>query len=465
MTEQDNTMETQVENSKEEKDNPVPFDVKNTSEEDGSIHRYSVEIGRNHLDDKMSEVLQELRKTVAIEGFRPGKAPLNLLRIRFGKDAEKDALNDLAKNVAGQIVEKESLDVIGDAALHDFKVEEGKPVCLDVDIEVRPQLDVKGYTGNTFEVEVPEVSDEQVEDQLKQIQEANATFEEPKDKNKGFAKGNAVTLDIKVTDKDGQPLQSLCQMDQFVRDPFENLPSEVAEAMLDKKAGDVVEQAVERTVTNREKEEVTYRDTYVVTIKDVQVRKVPRLDDDFAMDVGDFKDLSALRDRIRSDLQQQADDQKRQNAMDKILSHLIEENPFPAPRTIVAAQEYQTIMRDSNQLEQMGMSFEDLGVTPDGYLEQARANSERFVKINMLVNAIAKQESLEVTDADVDKEIERRAEAEGRKPLAIRARLEAERRLDGLKRELIVGKVEDFLMSNNTLDIKTVGLDKQGDSA
>jgi trigger factor len=438
----------------EEEAPKVPYTLKETKEEEGSVLRFHVEGQRDWFDNKLEVILKDLRKTVVMDGFRPGKAPIQLLKNRYGKDAQKDALDEMAANIGRQLVAAESLDAISEPALHDSKVEEGKPIALEIDIEVRPKIDVKDYTGREYQVEVQPVTEDLVTQQLAHIQEANATYEAPADAAKPFEKGNGANVDIQVTDAHGQPMKSLCRENAFLRDPFVNLMPEVAQELVGKKAGETFTRAVKRTVRNRHGEEVVHEDTYTVALKEVKVRNLPALDDEFAKDLGDFKTLEDLRKRIRKDLEEQAENQKRSAAMKKIFDHLIEANPFAAPRTIVAAQEYQTIMRDSHQLQRAGMSFSDIGVSTEGYLREARFNSERFVKINLLVNAIATKEKLEASDADLEKEIAKRAESEGRKPLAIRARLEADKKLDTVKRELLVDKVEEFLMEKNTIQVQ-----------
>jgi trigger factor len=256
-----------------------------------------------------------------------------------------------------------------------------------------------------------------------------------------------------VTDTHGHRLESQCQANVFLRDPRAALPREVAAEIVGKKAGDSLTAVVERTVKTKAGKEVTHADTYAVTLREIKTMVLPALDDEFAKDVGDFENLAALRKRILDDLVDQQEQSKRAQVMEKVFDHVFELVPFDAPRKIVAAQEYQTILRDSAQLQRFGLDFSAVGQSTEGYLEQARANSERLVKVNIAIKAIAEKDHIEVTDAEVDKEIERRAEEAGRKPLAIRARLEAEKKLDALKQDLLLQKVEDFLMEKNTVNV------------
>ena len=357
----------------------------------------------------------------------------------------------MAENIGKQIVENEKLEMVTEPQLADSAVESDKPVSITLDVEYRPILDPNGYTGGEYEVEVVAIADADVEKEVLHIQEANATFET---QEKAFELGDAVNVDMHVTDSTGKPLETLCRENVFLRDPKSALMSEVADKLIGAKAGDVVEAKVNRTVKNRKGEEIAHEDNYKVTVKEVKVRVMPALDDEFAKDLGDFATLADLKARIRKDMEEQVEQRKRGQAVGKILDTVIETNKFDAPRSIVAHQQYQTAMRDMEMMSRQGIDLESMGISVDKYLADARVNAERFVKINLLLNAIAAKEKLEVGEEDIEKEIARRAEAEGRKPLAIRAKLEAEKRMEQFKRELLVDKVEDFLMEKNT--IKTV---------
>jgi trigger factor len=425
----------------------ISYTMKGVADREGSVKRYTVEIERIVYEKKLVEMYRDLRKSVVIDGFRKGKAPVQLLKNRFGKEAQEDSFRDMAMNIADQIVENDKIAVIGDPSLEGSKAEEGQPVELEIDIEVQPKIDPAGYTGHTVEVELEAIPADAVARELESVREANATYEELGEE-RGYAKGDAVTCDIEVVDADGKRMESLCQKNAFLRAPEQTFLPEVVADLAGKKPGDSFTTVCERTVKDD-----TYKDTFTIAVKEIKKRVLPDLDDDFAQDVGDFKSLDDLKTRIAQDLEEQREHQKRQMAIEKLLDKIIEANPFDAPRTVVAQQEYQTIMRDSRTLQQMGLSFETMGQTTESYLENTRANAQRFVKVSFLINAIAEKEDLKVSDEDIEKEIQRQAEATGRKALAVRARLEAQKQLDNLRRSLLVGKVEEFLMAGNTTTV------------
>lgn len=435
----------------------IDYNVQETTPQPGSVLRYRVEVAREVFDEKLADIFKQLAKTVAIEGFRRGKAPVSLLRKRFGKEAQSDAVNEMAQNVGRSIAEKDELDAIGEPALADSKVEDGKPVELQIDIEVEPKIEVTGHQGETYEVEPAPALGEMVDNQLEEIRNANANYDEARPEGEPFQEGDGALLDIEAVDQDGNRMESLCQTESLIREPARQLMPEVAESLVGKKPGETWTVEVEREVAGE-----THKDSFTLTLREVRLRKLPELDDDFAREVGEFESLADLRERIEKDLGQQAEDRKRQALMDQVLERLMEKNSFDAPRTYVAQQQYQTIMRDTQQLQQMGLSLEAMGMSTESYVERSREQAERFVKAQLLLQAIARQEKIEVTDEDLDKEIERQAEQAGRKPLAIRARLEAEGRLETLRSSLMTGKVEDYLTEHNEIkEVAPAADDKQ----
>lgn len=430
----------------------VSFTTKAVEDQPGSVKRFTVEVERAQYDAKLDEILGDLNKTVVVEGFRRGKAPLRLLRNRFGKEAQEDAVRGIAENISRQLILENALNPIGEAEIAESKAEENAPVEIKIDIEIQPQIDPIGYTGLDIEVEAEAPSDDKVERQLEIIRDANATYETAPGE-KPLEKGDGATVDIEVKDEAGNRVENQCQENLFLRDPMNSLPEDIAKEIAGKKAGDVLTKEIVRHGQSKTGKEITHKSTTTVTIKEIKTKVLPALDDEFAKDVGDFENLAALRKRILDDMTQQQERAKRSQAMSKIFDKVMEQMSFDAPRRIVAAQVYQTINRDTRRLEQMGIDLSALGQSTEGYLQNARQNSERMVKMGMLINAIAEKEHLEVTDEDINKEIDRQAEESGRKPLAVRARLEAEKRLDDLKEQLLGSKVEEFLMANNSIQV------------
>ena len=137
------------------------------------------------------------------------------------------------------------------------------------------------------------------------------------EKPKAFELGDGVSVDIVVTDKDGHKIEAQSQENTFLRDPRQALPPEVAAEFIGKKDGDTFTKTVEHTAHNRAGKEVTHVENYAVTVKEIKIKALPQLDDEFAKDVGDFASLTDLRQRIQDDLNNELERRKRGQAMEK----------------------------------------------------------------------------------------------------------------------------------------------------
>jgi len=490
----------------EEPEEPVEYELLGSTPQKGCIVEYEVSIPWTVYAERTDELFKELRQSVTIEGFRRGKAPRKLLQIRFGKEITKDACQALAANVGKQIAEEQELALLGEPYLDveekkandsndqpaksaDEEVEvkadkgqdeaaeetdskdekkgkdtaekkkveekksitiegEGNPVKLIIEMESEPKLTITGYQdGLEVEVERRDVTDEMVGQQLEQIREGTAQFVAAAE-SAVFNKGDGALIDYEALDQNGAPLAQMTRTDCFERDLAAAVPPQLAEQLSGLKAGTTIEADIESSHQTRRGEERKTTDKHRLTLKEIRIRELPNLDDEFAKDLGDFDSLDALKDRIRKDLETQAERANRDETLAKICDKLLEANEFDAPRSMVATATYQAIQNAEMRLARMGLGFQSLGEdAQERYLESTRAEAERNVKINLAVRAVAQAEKIDPDDSDVDRQLEQMANDEGRKPLAIRARLEREKRFDNLKAELAVDKVNDFLIS------------------
>ncbi len=431
-----------------EEEEKIPFEIVETTNQPGSVVDYKLRIAYEEYDKRLSEIFGDLRKSVIVEGFRRGKAPLKLVKIRYGKDARRDALDKVFPLCVNQLVKEQELTPIKDPTLKSSQVEEGKPIELTISMEIRPKIKLteQDYKAIAVNVEQHKITDETVEQQLEQIRRANAAYDV---KKRGKVKeGDAVVLDIRVRDEHGREISEMTNTDVFFKEPSRSLPKPVCEALVDMKKGDKAEAKVERERKTPKGEIASRHDTYSLALKEIKVIQLPTLDDEFAKDVGDFQNLTELRAHINSNLEKQEVERQRSDALSKIYEHLITKVPFDAPASLVAAYQLGMIREDSERLARMGLKLSDLGEETKEYLQRKAEDSIRLVKTLLLLGEIARLEKIEVTDEDVDKEIERMAVLANRKPLAIRARLEAEKRLDMLKDDLLNEKVAQLLFSN-----------------
>jgi trigger factor len=430
-----------------------PYTLARQESRPGAVVALTFEVSAETFKIEQTALLADLRKEIVLPGFRKGKAPVNLLLKRLGDEASRDTIGALATNVLRQEQARRNWSMLTKPRVKDYDVPEGAgAVKIEIEVETTPTVELKTYKGLEVEVEKHEVDDAAVEARLEEMRRRSAVQEKANDKHE-IAEGDTVTVDVEVLNADGERLQHLCRQDQTLHDWRRELPEAVAGRMAGKKAGDTVTARVANKTTNRRGEEVIHEDDTRVTIKEIRVTKLPELDDDFAKDLGDYADLNALRAKVRKDLEEAEEERRRNEGIGKLFREIVEQNPIDVPKSLVAQQQYEMIMQDSYQMQRYGLRLDQVIHDMGAYLRDQQSGADQTVRLQMAVAELTKIEKLEVTEADVDAEIKRMAEESGRKPLAVRAHLEARNQLDQLRQSLSRRKVGDFLMANNKIKL------------
>jgi trigger factor len=259
---------------------------------------------------------------------------------------------------------------------------------------------------------------------------------------------DAIVADVRVTDEHGRVIKAFTAKDQLITNFTEQFPEPVAKALVGKSQNESVEVEVENERKNEQGEVVSKKDVFAVAIKEVKRVVLPELDDEFAKDLGEYENLEALRQQVRKELEARQKEHQHNETLVKIYQRLLEKTPFEPPLSMTKAYQAEMIRQDIQRWRRLGIDFSDAAPDKEEYLKQVASDSLKTVTISLLLGEIAKKENIEVTDEDLNNEIERIARAQNRKPLAVRAKLEAEKRLDALKEDILTNKVAKFLIDN-----------------
>jgi trigger factor len=352
--------------------------------------------------------------------------------------------------------EKHGLHPISQPRVTDLHLHEGEPLRFKATFEVLPEIEVSGYQDIRPEHKDTSVSEQEVEDALKNIQEQNATY-------------NAVAEERPVTDGD------------FAQVSFEGVPKPAAPAegadpapAQETKPIKVDEVLVEIGGTNTVKEfsehlrgakvgetrqfDVSYPEdfsdqrlagktlSYSVSVTGIKTKQVPELNDEFAKQVGEFENLDAVRQRIRDGIKSEKEHAAEHEAKDKIVDELLKRAEFPVPDSLVERQIDLRLERGLRALAAQGMRAEDLKKMDWSRLRAGqRDQAMREVRAALLLDKIADLEKIEVSDEEVDKEVESLA-VQSRQPVdEVRARLTQDGAVNRIRDRIRNEKALDFL--------------------
>jgi len=410
----------------------------------------TIEIPSDVVDAEINKVARDYSRQARIPGFRPGKVPATVVKQRFRDQILHDVSHTLIPKAVEEALQERGIEPVDTPNIKDVDLREGQPLKFTAAIETVPPFDPGDLATIALQRRPTVIADEAIDQALQRLRE-RAAKSEPVE-GRPVADGDTVVLDIDRTDPDGES------------DKHENVTLELG-APANPPGFDAqligMNPADTKTFTVHFPEDYGVKEmantdvTYTVTVKDVRKRVLPELDDEFAKDLGEFDSLAALRDRVRDDLQAEANEASERQVRGDLLKQLAERISFELPGSMVEREIDRRLEEFVRQLMQQNVDPRQAGIDWAQFREAQREPARSAVASALVLDAIARREGITVPSEDVDKEIERFAMGAGRTPAALRAQLEKEgglpRLVTGLRRE----KAVDLALSRATMTAET----------
>ncbi len=402
-----------------------------------------VEIPVDEVNRETESLIQKYQKLARIPGFRRGHVPASIIRQRFAEDLKSDVVEALVPRYFRKEADKQGLIPISQPQVTDLQLKDNEPLRFRASFEVMPEIKVDGY--KELRAEKPEiaVTDEEVAQSLSDLREQHATFTTVE--GRALADGDyaQVSLDGQPKDGDGKPVH----MDEImVEIAGKDTMPEFTENLRGASAGDerVFEVVYAQDAAEQRLAGKTF--TYTVKVHSIKQKSLPEVDDQFATQLGEFKNLDEVRQRIRESMEAERKHAAEHQAKDKLVAELVKRSEFEVPEALVDRQIDMRLERGLRALAAQGMKAEDIKKMDLNRLRVGqRDQALQEVKASLVLDKIAEEEKIEVSDAEIDKEIEALATQSKQTPEAIRARLTRDGALDRIRNRIRSEKTLDFL--------------------
>ena len=410
----------------------------------GTKREIEVQIPAEAVTRETETLIQKYQKLARLPGFRRGHVPASVIKQRFSEDIKSEVVDALVPRYFRQETEKLGLIPVSQPQVTDLHVHDGEPLRFKASFEVMPEIKVEGY--KELRAEKPEitVTEQEVEESLSSLREQHATFSAIEGRPLADGDYAQVSLHGEPKDGEGKPVH---MDDILVEIAGKNTMPEFTENLRGTSVGD------ERTF------EVTYPQdtsdqrlagktfTYTVKVLGLKQKALPELNDQFAKELGEeFTSLDLVRQRIREGMEQERKHSAEHTAKDKLVDELVKRNEFEVPEALVDRQIDVRLERGLRALAAQGMRQEDLKKMDLNRLRAGqRDQALQEVKASLLLEKIAEEEHIEVSDAEIDREIEALATQSKQTPEAIRARLTRDGALDRIRHRIRSEKTLDFL--------------------
>jgi trigger factor len=410
-----------------------------------------LEIPAEDVQKAVERVAREFARVARVPGFRPGKAPVTLIRRRFADDIKSEVLQSLVPTQIDRAVSENKMVPITQPQIDKVDFAEAGPVKFRATFEVLPQFDLGQYKDLEVEIDDVKIEDADVDKSLEELRDRAANFVPVE--GRSIADGDYAQLKLKgVPAGGGEMLEAdsvLCHVGgEETMDPFnQNLRGANTG---EHKNFDVTYPA---DYPDAKLQGKTY--LYSVEILGIKEKKRPDLNDEFAKDVSEAQTVEELRKKIRESLEAARGQQQTEQTREKLLAKLVGAHDFPVPQALVDHQMDSRLERTVRSLAAQGVDPRAVNVDWVSLRNRQKDRAVEDVKAELLLDRIATAENIDVTEEDVEKQVEAMAQRSGESATAVRANLTRQGALDRMKSNLRSQKTLDWLCQNSRTRTKT----------
>lgn len=417
-----------------------------------NMAKLTVEAPSEQFEEAIKTAYNKNKGRFSIPGFRKGKAPLAMIEKMYGLEVfYEDAVNIVLDATYGDAADESKLEIVSRPEIDLVQVEKGKPLIYTATVAVKPEVTLGQYKGVEVEKAVAEVTDEDVEKELKKIQDQNSRL--------------LTVEDRPVADGD----HTIIDFDGFVDGArFEGGKAEDYALVIGSHAfiDTFEEQLIGKNIGEECEVHVTFPEGYhvsglsgkpavfKVTVKEIKVKELPELNDEFAGEVSEFDTLDEYKADIRVKLLETKEKQAATENENRVVEKVVEGASMEIPEPMLEYQIQNMINDYARRMQSQGMSFSEYlkytGMTADRLKDQARPQAEKTIRTRLVLEAVVKAENIEITDERMEEELQKMAGTYKMELDQVKSYM-GEQGLKQMREDLAVQEAVDFLVAEAVL--------------
>jgi trigger factor len=422
--------------------------VSPTETASGTKREIAVEVPAEEVSRETESLIQKYQKLARLPGFRKGHAPASIIRQRFSEDIKTDVVETLVPKYFRREAEKQGLKPVSQPQVTDLHIHDGEPLKFKASFEVMPEIKVEGY--KELRADKPEiaVTDEEVEQSVNSLREQHAAFTAVE--GRPLADGDFAQASLdgkpKAASAETEALKPVHMDDVLIEIGGKNTMPEFTEHLRGAAAGDERTFDVVYPEDFSDKRLAGQTFAYTVKVNGIKQKSLPELNDQFAKELGEFATFDDVRKQIREGMEAERKHTAEREAKDKLVAELVKRNEFEVPEALIEHQIDIRLERGVRALAAQGVRTEDIKKMDFGRMRAGqREQAVQDVKAALLLDKVAEEEKIEVSDEELDREIEALASQSKQSVDAVRARLTHDGALDRIRNRIRDEKTLDFL--------------------
>ncbi len=404
-----------------------------------------LDIPAEEVSKAYRKVTGNYKKYAKIPGFRAGHVPETVLRRRFADGIRKDVIDGLLPERFNKAVLDLGIKPVGEPRVTELTVEDGQPLHVKAVFEYLPDFSIEGYQTVTVDKPTVEVTEEDFQRELEQLRSAHATIE-PVEEDRALVDGDWAQITYSGQVDGDEKAAPVAGEDTLVEVGGKDTMEAFTTALRGAKTGQELKAEVIYPADYGEPKLAGKTVAYNVEVKAIKKRTLPALDDDFAKELGQYESMAELETRIREHMTSRAKRSIEGETKDRLFAALTEKYSFAVPESLVQQQIDVRLERGLRALAAQGMNTEQMRKLDFGRLRLAQRDSAvAEVKTNLLLDRIAAEEKISISDEELDQELQMAA-LQAREPIdAVRARLAADGGIARIREQLQREKTASLL--------------------
>lgn len=414
-----------------------------------NMAKLTIEVPAEELEKAIESAYQKQKKQISVPGFRKGKVPRAMIEKMYGAGVfYEDAANTLMQQNYPSAVDESGIDIVSRPTVDVVQIEKGKPFIFTAEVAVKPEVTLGKYMGVTVTKIDTTVTDEEVDAALEQERNNNARTVTVTDRP--VAEGDTAVIDF----------EGFVDGVAFEGGKGENHPLEIGshtfidtfeDQLVGKNAGDDVDVNVTFPAEYQAKDLAGKPALFKVKIHEIKTKELPELNDEFAQDVSEFNTLAEYKEDVKKKLTERKENEAKRTKEDEAVQKIIDKSTMELPDAMIDTQVNSMINEFAQRMASQGLTLDQYmqfsGVTMDKLKEQVRPEAVTRIKSSLVLEQIAKEESIEISDDEVAEEIEKMAKAYGMEADKLKEYM-GDSEKESMKRDLAIQKAVDLIMEN-----------------
>ena len=408
--------------------------------------KLTIEADAAEFEEALQKAYLKNRNRISVQGFRKGKAPRSIIEKLYGAGIfYEDAANLIIPDAYEKAAQESGLEIVSRPEIDVEQIEKGKPFIFTAEVAVKPEVTLGQYKEIEVEAKPVEVTAEELDAELGRVREQNSRTITVDDR--AVEDGDITTIDYEGF-ADGVPFEGGKGENQTLVIGSHSFIDTFEEQLIGKKIGEEAEIHVTFPEDYHAKELAGKPAVFKVTVKEIKVKELPNLDDEFAQDVSEFNTLEEYKADLEKTIRERKEKDAKRAKEDAVVEKIIENAQMEIPQAMIDSQARQMADEFAQRLQMQGMQMDQYlqytGLDADKFVETTKPQALKRIQTRLVLEAVVKAENIQVSDEELEKEFEEMAKAYQMETDKLKE-LIGEKEKEQMKMDLAVSKAVDLV--------------------